>query len=275
MCRRQLRNYQLLSDLSSDDEAATYRDSFSARTSGEFLGTGDQLSLPPRPSSPLPTDSPGKVRPPTGSSSPKPIRSTKFLSTPQRALAAEALISDDSETESHAATINGDRANSIVDIDGSNEHADDDLDDGGMQRLTIDGVGGAGSVAASALLEAARSDVRDADDSPARPLGAGESTKESFGYFAGNDAAESTVAKDTRKWSEADGDGDGDEEDNADGGEEQEDDANGCGASGDEGHGEHTQGREGDEGSWWWSWTWGTLPVRWEDTWRCCRLSIQ
>lgn len=201
---RQLLDYQLLSDLSSDEENTSHRES--NHTHAARLLESRSRSQSPR-SPPLPPS------PPSG---PASADSERARSNRKRDVAVAPAVAPPGN----------------------------------------DGVG----VMKVSAAPGAVSDTSAAVDAPSSATGSGAGGSESGG---GEDE------KGRRGCSEGDYDreneegGDGDEEDNAA-------DAEGYDTAGEDGvgsggvgaDGASREARVGEEGSWWWSWTWGALPVR-------------
>lgn len=198
---RQLQGYQLLSDLSSDDGAASCRES--NQTSSVSLPenrSGSRSRTPPL--------SPPLVRRRSPRSSPNSSIRSKVFRDVQDAVAGGAVAA-------HRSRHNG--ASSSI------------------------------AVLSSSSLDREAPGAAEAPADESRPTAAiltdGIEDESSFtGY-------------DSRDWSDCDGD----EEDNAEVSEQE--DEGGRREGGADGSG-RAEAREGEEGSWWWSWTWGALPVR-------------
>eukprot|EP00752_Nemacystus_decipiens_P002350 g2220.t1 len=303
---RQLRNYQLLSDLSSDDEAASYRESngvppsssaSAARLLGGVGGDSSRSQSPRQPSLPAPLlQAAVPVSGPAGSGG---------KAEGDNASAATGTAGSGGKAE-------GDNASAAV-----GDTTNDSINDSGSGSLSAGGNSNVGAVsdcsnsrASSLRQQEAPTPAAEAAAPVAAAAAAGPATTAATAESPGASAAEavasggggnglridgvstpaarppaaSTVPADvaaagrrregSREWS----DGDGDEEDNADGSDEADGNGGGGGGgrrgSGGSGGGEREgreggadgsgrgEAREGEEGSWWWSWTWGALPVR-------------
>lgn len=266
--RRQLRNYQLLSDLSSDDEAAGYRETPVARESGELLGTDERSLSPSRDSSQPPAGTIGEHFPDASAPAGEETRPSKRLSSPQHSLAQQAFESDESETESCAAEAREAQRLSSSDAGRRTgpEGEKTGLNGGHSAAVDIDGPasGAVGSLPLVSGLDAASGREVPAEDVP---LGESGQNPAKMREPASDGNGAGAADGGSKRWTERESDGDeednagGDEDDSADG--DEEDNADGQeGENADGGGTDRREGMEGEEGRWWWSWTWGALPVR-------------
>ncbi|CAM9556983.1 unnamed protein product, partial [Ectocarpus sp. 13 AM-2016] len=293
---RVLRNYQLLSDLSSDDEAASHRESAgggavpppsSSAQASHLREGGSSRSRSPRqtPSASSSSPPPPLVR----GMPPSMAASSSSSGIPAASPPRLSLSTTDGEGGGGNRTHNSRGGNSGSSGSGSISSGDrvgggnDGGGDGASQAAsclphgapayTAEAAAGTTAVAVSAPVavdaEAAETAIvavagggkdpgSDGITTPPTPEPAAPPT--AAAAVAAADGRGTTHREDSKAWS----DGDGDEEDNADGSDDEAEHGGGGdggrrgGADG-SGRGE---AREGEEGSWWWSWTWGALPVR-------------
>ena len=275
---RQLQNYQLLSDLSSDEEAASHRDSnhdLAARilSASRSFSPGKEAGGPAFSNDASAQLDRRKDEVAAPAVAPDPdVGAIEVSCSPTGAITSFSSSSD-----------RGRRSHGVPTVIAKNAtNAGVEASVGAISESTSMAVapvdeGPALSRAASSLAKATESSNNSQEREEARSSILGGSGGGGVEAKGGEKEGENNQVGEHRKEEGEDddkgGDGgggdDGDEEDNADDGEGYDTvGEDGFGGSGGGGGGDVScagragEARVGDEGRWWWSWTWGALPVR-------------